>query len=323
MIGRRAPARLRASLAPTLLQWQALCRGRLIDRRWWRDPGAEAFWLETPEGRIAATWRVPGAAGRSPALLLIHGSHPAGQGLGVYRLLGARLAQQGIAVLSVDLPGFGHSPPPTPPWRAEQFTGHSIVRAAVAWLTAHPRVEQRRISLFGHSFGGSVATAAALTQPGLHTVIALGPTRRVEARALGPEAKEAAWLQARFALARRLRPWPAPELVRQVSRAVALEYHLDWWSRPGHVPLLLMDGEYESLADRRFLAELARRIAAPVWYRTVPCADHYLNTANCGGGVSYDRRAVDTCVRWILEWLHASHDVQTASRPAARSADAS
>jgi hypothetical protein len=148
-----------------------------------------------------------------------------------------------------------------------------------------------------------VALTAARALPGWHAVVVLGPTRRVEERTAGPQAKEARWLQARFAVARRLNPWPDLTLVREVSRSLALEYQMEWWRQPGHPSLLLIDGEYESLADRRFLAGLARQITPPVWYRTVPRADHYLNTASFGSWALYDRRAIAACLSWVEEWL--------------------
>lgn len=292
--------RLREQVARPLLQLQALCRGRVWDRRLRRPFAGELVTLVTPQGSCAAACWWPSGTARVPAVVLVHGSHGP---MALYALMAERLAARGMMVLALELPGFGRSPVPPTPWRAEPFTGEEAVAAAAAWLRAQPRVDAQRLSLLGHSFGGSVALLVARRQPGWHAVVALGPTRRVEARTVGPAAKESAWLQARFALARGLDPWPPLEFVRDVSRQLALEYHLEWWARPGHPPVLLIDGEHEALADRRFLAELVRQIAPPVLYRTVPRADHYVNSGSFGAWVAYDRRAVATCLTWITEWL--------------------
>jgi pimeloyl-ACP methyl ester carboxylesterase len=164
-------------------------------------------------------------------------------------------------------------------------------------------VDQRRISLLGHSFGGSVATAAAQEDARIHTVIALGPTRRVEERVVGPQARDRLLWRTRFAVHRGLPEVPPETFIGELMRALALEYHASSWRRPGHPPLLLIDGEREPLADRRFLETLARQLAPPAAYRTVPDADHYLNSASWGRWVCYDRRAVETCTTWIVEWV--------------------
>ena len=293
----------RARLALPLLQGLALLRGRLQDRRVWRDRYFAALQLQTPDGPLAATIRLPAGAALAPAVILVHGEHHPGSRLGLYRVLGSRLAERGIVVLTIDLPGFGDSPSPRPPWRVEQFTGYTAVQTAYAHLKRSPRIDLRRISLIGHSFGGSVVVAAALRDPWIHSVIALGPTRRVEERRLGRSARETLRWQARFTVARGLRPWPGLTVVSEVWRRLSLEYQVAFWQHPNHVPLLLLDGEIESLEDRQFLEALATQLAPPVSYRTVPAADHYLNTAGWGPWVIYDERAVETCVTWIMEWI--------------------
>jgi len=293
-------AACRARIALPLLQGRALLRGRLQDRRLWRDGVAQRLWFDAPEGRVAATLRVPNAPHRVPAVVFVHGSHGP---IGLDRVLSARLVGYGIAVLAIELPGFGRSPVPPAPWRPEQFTGQGVMGAAFIYLQGHPRVDAGRISLCGHSFGGSVAVTASLALPPLHTVIAIGPTRRLEERFLSGSAREGLQWLARFSTARRLRPWATMEIVRAVSRMVGLEYQVGAWQRPAHPPLLLIDGECESQVDRQFLAVLTQAMTPPLAHRTLPASDHYLNTAGLGPYVLYDRRAVETCVQWIVEWI--------------------
>lgn len=293
----------RARLALPLLQGLALLHGRLQDRRLWHDRHFTRLQLQTPTGLLAATLRLPTGTGPAPAVILVHGEHHPGSHLGLYRILGTRLAECGIVVLAFDLPGFGDSPSPRPPWSIEQFSGHTALRAARSYLEHHTRVDPRRVSLLGHSFGGSVVTAAAAHERWIHCVIALGPTRRVEERILSPSARETLRWQARFAIARGLWPWPLLTVTREVWRALSFEYQLTFWREPNHVPLLLIDSELESPRDRRFLTALAAQLAPPISYRTVPSADHYLNTAGWESWVIYDSHAVETCVAWIVEWL--------------------
>ncbi len=299
---------LRARVACPALQLQALSRGQFRDKLVWRAPGGDRVVdiVASHGSRVAATFVAaqPAASTRAKAsataLVLVHGSHGP---LSLYRYLAERFAQRGIGTLLPDLPAFGRTPAPQPPYSAEPFTGVPAVKAAVEWLGAQSGIDRARIHVLGHSFGASVALAAARQHASLvRSVIALGPSRRVEERAIGVSAKEAAMWQARFALSRRLKGTPSPELMEAVSRATGLEYHMDYW-KAEHPPALLVDCEMESEADRAFLKDLAGRMSPPISYRTLPAADHYLNSGSFGRWVVVDRRAVDAFVAWTMEWL--------------------
>ncbi len=301
-------ARLRVGVVCPALQMQALSRGQFRDKLVWRAPSGDRIVdiVASHGSRVAATF-VPArpaasthAKASATALVLVHGSHGP---LSLYRYLAERFARRGIGTLLPDLPSFGRTPAPAAPYPAEPFTGVPAVKAAVEWLCAQSGIDRARIHVLGHSFGGSVALATAQQHASLvRSVIALGPSRRVEERAIGPSAKEAALWQARFAYSRRLKIAPPAELMGAVSRATSLEYHLDYW-KAEHPPALLVDCEKESAADRAFLKDLAGRMSPPVSYRTVPAADHYLNSGSFGPWTVVDRRAVDTFVAWTMEWL--------------------
>ena len=293
--------RARARYGPWLLQGRAVTRGRLRDKRFWLDSHRRASAIHlTAEGLpLMGRLRLPARGDSCPALVLVHGSHGP---LPLYELLAHRLAQRRMAVLTVDLPGFGGSPAPPVPWTADQFTGFGAVAAAMQHLRAHPRVDSGRISVMGHSFGGSVGAGAGCSLPGVHTTILLGPTRRVSERFVGAGAPEARFWWARFAIGRGLEPWPTLSLVEQVSRMLALEYR-DEWRRPGHPPLLLMDCALEAKADLAFLRSLQQGMAPPTRLLTIPAADHYLNSASLGSLVCYDIRALDTCVDAVVDWI--------------------
>jgi len=300
----------RARLTLPGLQVLALLGGRWQDRRLWKDVGGETVWLSVAHGRIPARLWLPPKGIRVPAVVLVHGSHGP---LGLYGLLSHGLSRLGIAVLAPTLHGFDGSRSREASGTPEPFTGCGEVAAAAAFLRAHPRVDGHRVSLLGHSFGGSVVTAAAGQDPHVHTVIALGPTRRVEQRVVGPQAADRLLWRTRFALHRGLPSVPSEAFIIDLTRTLALEYHLESWQRPGHPPLLLIDGEREPAADRRFLEGLAHRLTPPAAYRTLPGADHYLNSASWGRWVCYDRRAVETCIAWITGWIVQQTPVGTPS----------
>ncbi|HJR62055.1 MAG TPA: flippase-like domain-containing protein [Gemmatimonadaceae bacterium] len=295
----------RARFGPLALQLRAVTRGRLRDRRLWIDRSdRDVEWVRIPagDGDLAASlWRAADRGAPVPAMVLVHGSHGP---LPLYRLLAHRLREAGVTILALEMPGFGASFRPRPPWRLEQFTGDEAIARAVSYLRGVTGVDPSRVSLFGHSFGGSAVVRAGLIVPGLGGVIALGPTRRVEERFAGESAPDALFWRARFAVARRLESWPDAELVRAFSRAIALEFQTGW-ERDGHPPLLLIDGAGEATRDREFLAMVAGRLAPPVEHRTIPRADHYLNSAGLGAVVLYDRAAVAACLELVRDWLAA------------------
>ncbi len=304
---------LRAKLACTALQLQTLPHAR--SGRWRRaQAGGEDLWLDAPEGRVAATLHLPKRDERVPALVLMHGSHGP---LALYARLAERFAQRGFATLCLELQGFGRSPAAQMPYRVEQFTGKGAISAAVVWLRARREVDGGRIHLLGHSFGGSVVLASGVADTRLASVIALGPTRRVEERTLGPAAKESAMWRARFAISRRLTADVSMDLVAEVSRAICLEYHIAQWQKSAHPAVALIDGERESRADQAFLKQLSETISPPVVYWTVPQADHYLNSASFGRWVYEDRKTLELFVDWIAEWVarHRAADSSEASGP--------
>ncbi|MFQ5827862.1 MAG: alpha/beta fold hydrolase [Candidatus Methylomirabilia bacterium] len=93
------------------------------------------------------------AAGTGPPVLLIHGLGGFAES---WRHNLPALARQ-AAVVSVDLPGFGHSSKPPGPYHLSRF-----VEALDGFIGS---LELGRTSLIGHSLGGAVAVAYALARP--------------------------------------------------------------------------------------------------------------------------------------------------------------
>jgi pimeloyl-ACP methyl ester carboxylesterase len=89
--------------------------------------------------------------GTPPPVLALHG-----WGRDRSDLLGALSGRQ---LISLDLPGFGSSPPPTEPWGASGYADQ--VAQVLATTTSEP------VFVVGHSFGGRIAAHLAADHPQL------------------------------------------------------------------------------------------------------------------------------------------------------------
>jgi pimeloyl-ACP methyl ester carboxylesterase len=293
---------LRVRFGPSVLALKSILNGHISDQRIYitRRSDWRRELLRTPHGPVSVSVRSAINTDSQPAVIMVHGSHGP---LPLYTLLANRLTRKGCTVLMLDLPGFGRSERPFPPWHEGQFTGKEAVIAAVAFLRDHPDVDSRRISLFGHSLGATVVLHAAERIPDLYKIVAFGPSLRVEERFLGPAAKERLFWLTRFAVSRGLKHFPDEHFVVKFSREFNLEYRLQFWQQHDHPPLLLLDGQLESEKDRAFLEELFHRMTPPVSYKTIPFSDHYLNSAGLCRLVFYDNRAIELCVQWVVDWI--------------------
>lgn len=115
----------------------------------------------------------PERPGTFPALIICHG---AGEFKENYFDLCTCLAEQGVAALALDMHGHGES-------GGERFHVNmdewvADVRAAVEFLSGHPRVGSGRIGAFGLSSGGTAILEAALVEPRLKALVALDATVR-------------------------------------------------------------------------------------------------------------------------------------------------
>jgi dienelactone hydrolase len=122
---------------------------------------------------------VPGASGlppppprgeRPPAVVLAHGfasDHILLSGLA------RRLAQNGYAVLAIDLRGHGANRNPIPDGRGRPDWLFQDLSAAVEYLRGSPYVDGSRIALIGHSMGAFAALDFATRDSGLDGVVAI------------------------------------------------------------------------------------------------------------------------------------------------------
>lgn len=127
---------------------------RMVTRRMWQRVPRDVETLTLPAGVDVWLYRPPGATGKGPALLWIHGGgfligHP-GQDDQLCRRFARRL---GVTVASVD---YRLAPEHAYPRPVEDCY------SALTWLAALPSVDRDRIAIGGASAGGGLAASLAL-----------------------------------------------------------------------------------------------------------------------------------------------------------------
>lgn len=107
---------------------------------------------------LAGSLYVPRAHGTFPAVVFLHG---AGNEIrwGASRFLADYFARRGIAALIYDKRGSGES---TGDWRKSTFEDLAgDAQAAIGLLQTNPKIDARRIGIYGHSQGGTIAPLVA------------------------------------------------------------------------------------------------------------------------------------------------------------------
>ena len=130
-----------------------------------------AFWSEGI--RIAGKLFLPESPDPAPVVIICHG---AGDWKENYYELCEYLAERGLGAFAVDLRGHGQS-------GGERFCvdmRHWVadIRAAIDYVSNHPRVDCNRIAAFGLSSGGTAILEAALVDGRLKVLVALDATVR-------------------------------------------------------------------------------------------------------------------------------------------------
>ena len=139
---------------------------------------------EPEAGRKVHAWLlVPKTGGRRPAVLCLHQTtsigkdEPVGAGPKGNLHYGKELAEQGWVVLAPDYPSFGED---RTDFEKDVYgrgyqsgTMYGIVNhtRGVDLLAAHPRVDQRRIAVIGHSLGGHNALFVAAFDTRIRAVV--------------------------------------------------------------------------------------------------------------------------------------------------------
>lgn len=297
---------VRLAIAPTIKKAQSISYGSFSDDRIYLDKLGQTIQFEGKGLTIVGTLYEPVLdAGERPGVLLLHGSTPEGKKLGLYRILGRRLSEKGYFVLNIDQRAYGDSAGPTEIVAFEDLNPLEDAKKAIDYLISIQGVAADQIFVIGHSGGADVAITVAIEDSRIKKIVAIGPSRRVIERSGAGDAPEQEYF-----LRRNMRymglSTPIPDKVLlQRDLTLPLENHLDYFSRPGHKPLLLIDGELEDQADRLFLGEIFDLLVEPKDYITLTDADHYANVANFGSLVVFDQRVVETLVNAIDDWLLA------------------
>ena len=244
-----------------------------------------------------------------PPVLLLHGLTPEGNELPLYRVLASQLADAGFLVLALDFAGYGDSDDPYALGAEDALDAVRDVRAALDFLERLPAASGA-VTLLGHSMGAIEAMAVGLTDPRIGSVVALGPPRRTAEVLATEEGRRYHWDRIRrtydSVYHRPMPAWFTRERFLALKARRDIEAFRTEWAEPGHVPLLLADGEREPVADREYLRSYAMRVGPPSRYVTVADADHYLNSGRIGSLIYYDRAAVATLVSELRGWAAAS-----------------
>jgi dienelactone hydrolase len=126
--------------------------------------------FKTKDGvSIAGTLYLPGRP--APAVILLHMQTRSRED---WQMLGQRLADAGIAALTIDLRGHGASDHGPPPATGSELGAMQLdIRAARAFLVARSDVLGGRVGLGGASIGANLAVLAAAADPSVRTLALL------------------------------------------------------------------------------------------------------------------------------------------------------
>lgn len=238
-----------------------------------------------------------------PAILLLHGSTPAGRRLALYRVLASKLSDLGYVVLTIDQRGYGASDDPVFLRDPSSFDYVGDAAHALEYLSELPGVDDSRVYLVGHSFGADVAASTAAAGHEVTRLVLIGPARNFTTRGGSPQSREFQYFVRREQRYMKLGEAIIDEVYLGYRAVLSIENHRDYFSRPGHVPTLLIDGELEAESDHRFLSEFHEAMAGPKAYVTVAGADHYANVAGVGPLIVYDGAAISRLVTEIDNFL--------------------
>jgi len=123
--------------------------------------------------RISSVLFLPETHLPLPALILCHGAMDFKENYFPFCFF---LAGKGVAALAMDMHGYGESGGSRHHVVMEEWVAD--IRAAVASLQVHPRIDGTKIGAFGVSSGGTAILECSLVEPGLRTLVTLDATIR-------------------------------------------------------------------------------------------------------------------------------------------------
>ncbi len=258
--------------------------------------------------RLAASLYGLANPARSPALIIVHGRTYMGRRHPFFRVLAREFAELGYTVMTIDRAGFGESGDPLDLGTTEALDPDRDISEALDYLEGVQGIDRSRIYLVGHSGGVPSVMSVASSDRRVKKVVAIGPPRRLHERYSDPTYIDYSWQ--RFLGDRRklghgpVPSWYSKDLWLRTKLAVSdIERFTPYFASAQHKPLLLLDGERESGAERSFLAEYFKRLSEPKTYFTISNATHYCNTGGIRTLSIFDRRVVNDTVSIIDKWL--------------------
>lgn len=141
----------------------------------------ESVALVAGKDTLSGTLTLPASSTRVPAVMLLSGAGADDRDASVgrfrpFKILADTLASLGFAVLRYDDRGTGTSGG-RHPWQYQISEHQEEVRAGLARLRAHPRIDPSRIALVGHSYGTVMASLASASDTGIRGLVLLSPAR--------------------------------------------------------------------------------------------------------------------------------------------------
>ena len=248
---------------------------------------------------------LPENADTAPTIILLHGSSILGRKLPIIPALAQGFKQKGYRVFAFDLRAHGESEQPLH-YTTQAFNFAQDVTAAIDYLNTNFPSQNNQIYVLGHSFGAGVTMAAQAQDNRISKAVVFSPPRRLRERFLNPEAQEKEKLMFRWQIDMQL-PKPLEFSVWEpVMVTLDIETYLEDFTQPGHIPLLILDAEFEPSEDLAFLKDLSQKMVSPVEYWTIPQADHYLNTGLILNKGFAKGTAISTFVNYVDNWLRTN-----------------
>jgi pimeloyl-ACP methyl ester carboxylesterase len=241
--------------------------------------------------------------------------------LPIYRLLAAKLVEEGYVVLAADCAGFGESDFPFKLNYPDALNCTAGTRAAIDYMVREMRVDTARIAVVGHSGGATAAIDAGIAEPSVGAIVAMGAPRLSIEELDDPQTRDFFWTfflqRVRTVYHRDPPPWFSYSMWVAYHESGDLRYRNSYLLKPGHKPIMFTDAQFELPKQLSWLRARYDSMPPPKSYFIVPGSDHFLNTSDFGfkGTVLYDHRTIAASVAAIDHWLDSVFSLRTLGRP--------